>query len=140
MAEEALAIDQLFRLPISLERFKLFRANQLESLRRRHRLPSCFRIKGSPWPCTPPVIERLPDQRLIVIDGAHRVYAAYSRGESKITAIVVDNPRYNVPARPSFGWEGIKISTSKLPRDQRYQELVSDQFRLIRSALADLTI
>ena len=131
-------LEDLLLLPKSIERFKLYRLNQLHVLRLSHGLPDSFVIEGYPWPTTPPVFERLSDGRTVVIDGAHRAYAARSRGESTISGLLVHNPRFDVPSTPMSSWDDIRLSSTKLPRDERYLDYVSERFRPIRQAFCAL--
>ena len=128
-------IEDLLLLPISLERFKLFRINLLAALKQRHDAPEQFVICGSPWPIIPPVIEAQDDGRLVVIDGAHRVFSAFQRSEKNVNALIVSGVRERLPATPITGWDEVKIITAKVPRVRRYRDYQTDLFRPIRLAI-----
>jgi pyrimidine deaminase RibD-like protein len=136
---EDVAIDSVRPASRKLEAFKLFRINQFAALRARHTLPEIARIEGSPWPLVaPPVIERLPNGSLVLIDGTHRAYSSRARGESTIRAIVVDNPNYDLPSQPAASWSEVDILTEKLPRAERYSKFLPLLFRPIRAAFESL--
>lgn len=123
----------------SLELFKLFRIHQFAALRMRRELPEFCRVLGSPWPLiSPPVVERLPDGSLVIVDGTHRSYSARARGENTIRAIVVDNPNFDLPSQPAQGWREVDILPEKLPREQRYNRFDPALFRPIRAAYESL--
>ena len=132
-------IEILRPLPSSLERFKLARWDLLSRTIESYDLPESFALDGSPWPCTPPVVEVYPDGMHVIIDGAHRVYAHRSRGKWSIDAIVAQMPGYaSVPAVPRGSWDEVEIISEKVPRDQRYQWNKDGQFRGIREAFRRL--
>ena len=133
-------IEDLLLLPISLERFKLFRLNLLAALKQRHGVQSPFVICGSPWPIIPPVIEAQDDGRLVVIDGAHRVFSAFRRSEKNLNALVVTGVRERLPATLVTGWDEGEIITAKVPRVRRYRDYQPSLFRPIRLALEKTVI
>jgi hypothetical protein len=126
--------NKLRRLPITLERFKLFRLNQLRALQLRHKIPNAAVIKGSPWPIKPPVVEKW-DDALVVIDGAHRAYTAQARGEESIEVLLVERVSKPLPAESFSGWDPVEITTAKLDRTARYQAFQAEYFRPIAAAL-----
>jgi pyrimidine deaminase RibD-like protein len=129
------SVDGLRPLPASLEEFKLARWDLLSRTIERHNLPDAFAIEGSPWLCTPPVVEVYPDGMHVIIDGAHRVYANRGRGRTTIPAIVVHMPNYDLfPAIPRAGWEEVSRSYEKTRREERYNTYRPEQFRPIRVA------
>lgn len=73
LSSQELEIEGLRPLPSTLEEFKLARSDLLSRTIEHHGLPDAFVIEGSPWPCTPPVVEIYPDGMHVIIDGAHRV-------------------------------------------------------------------
>lgn len=128
-------IEMLRPLPSSLEEFKLARWDLLSRTIERHGLPEAFTIEGSPWLCTPPVVEVYPDGMHVVIDGAHRVFANRSRGKTTIRAIVAEMPNFDsIPAIPRRGWDEVGRSREKLPRETRYQSYEPAAFRNINQA------
>jgi hypothetical protein len=139
LSMQNLSTDGLLPLTKYLESFKVFRINQLEALRRKHSIPLIACIEGSPWPITPPVVERLVDGRHIVIDGTHRVYGALLRGEPDIEAVVVENPGVGLPAKPLEGWDDVRCFATKLRREDRYSQYRPEMFRPIRNAFRHVT-
>lgn len=136
---EEVAIDSVRPSTHLLESFKLFRLNQFVALRARYDLPDLARIDGSPWPLISlPVIERLPDGQMVIIDGTHRTYCARARGEFRIHAIVVDNPNFDLPSQPPLGWGRMEILPRKLTRQERYKKFEPSLFRPIRVAFESL--
>jgi len=128
-------IDVLRPLPASLEEFKLARWDLLSRTIERHNLPEAFAIEGSPWACTPPVVEVYPDGMHVIIDGAHRVFSNRNRGKTTIRAIIASMPSFDsVPAIPRGGWDEVGRSYEHLPREARYQSYDDAQFRRIREA------
>lgn len=124
----------------TLESFKLFRIHQFAALRARHNLPDFAYVVGSPWALiSPPVVERLPDGSLVIIDGTHRSYSARARGETRIRALIVDNPNFDLPSQPAGGWTDIEILSEKLPRERRYAKFDASLFRPIRAAYESVT-
>lgn len=130
-------VDKLMRMPLALERFKLSRLNQLNLLRQKYNLPSAAHIHGSPWPIKPPVIE-LHSDKMTVVDGAHRVYSAFSRGDEEIEVLLVENISTPLPADSFPGWDDIQILNTKLPRNERYSNFIDSHFRPIREAFSSL--
>ncbi len=123
-------------LATALERFKLFRLHQVALLQESFK-SECVVIRGSPWAIFPPVVEVLPNGEQIVIDGAHRVFAANQRGRESVQAVVVSGAMADLPAKPLASWDDVKLKTAKLPRDQRYRDYKPENFRLIRTAIKD---
>jgi hypothetical protein len=132
----AVKIDDLHLLPRSLERFKIFRLNRLADLRARENLPISFALEGSPWAVVPPIVERRADGSLVVIDGAHRVSLAAERQQEEIDVIVVSDVTAALPAQPMPLGANLPLTFERLPRDRRYNNLLIEQFRPIRSAFA----
>jgi pyrimidine deaminase RibD-like protein len=141
IAVEDVALNVLRPASRKLESFKLFRIHQFAALRARHGLPDFACVVGSPWPLIgPPLIERLPDRSLVLIDGTHRAYSARARGETTIRAIVVDNPNFDLPSQPAPSWTEVDILAEKLPRAERYSKFDSGLFRPIRAAFESLAV
>lgn len=130
-------VTDLTLLPKSLERFKLFRLSQLQSLRERYSLPAAARIVGSPWAIVPPIVERRPDGTLVVIDGAHRVHTARSLSEPEIAVLLVSEVTQPLPARPQTDPDRIAIGFERMSRSERYDDLRPEFLRPIRSAFRD---
>lgn len=128
-------INQLKPLATSLERFKLFRLNQVAIFQKRFRMKSAV-IEGSPWAIYPPVVEKLPNGQLVIIDGSHRAYAAMQRGIDTIEVILVSGQTGQLPAFPLHSWEEVVVRAEKLPRAQRYKQFKPRNFRNIRSAVS----
>jgi hypothetical protein len=139
ITRSSLPTEQLQRLPKVLERFKLFRLNQLATLQRRYQLPMAAVIKGSPWPMKPPVVEKWGDE-FVIVDGAHRAYTAYLHGEDTLDVLLVENVSEPLPARPFRGWEDVSISTPKLDRVARYDGFQEKLFRPIAAALNQIAV
>lgn len=112
----------------SLERLKLLRARETVELQTAYGLPLFAIIDGSPWPVTPPIVERRSDGTLVVIDGTHRLYAALERGDGKVPALVVecDAP---LPSDPLSSWKETTLVTEKVPKVERYQRFKGEFFR-----------
>ena len=128
-------IEGLLPLPSSLEEFKLARWDLLSRTMERYKLPNAFALEGSPWPCTPPVIEVYPDGLQVIIDGAHRIYSKRTRGKVTTPAIVVHMPTHDLfPAIPRGGWDEVSLSYDKTPRESRYDTYQPEHFRPIRQA------
>lgn len=128
-------IDQLRPLAKSLERFKLFRLNQVSIFQDRFKMESAL-IKGSPWPIFPPIVEELQDGKCVVVDGSHRVFSAMQRGLDTIPVILVSGDVGELPAVPLDSWDQVSIRTEKLPRETRYVEFNPRAFREIRSVVS----
>ncbi|MDP2603409.1 MAG: ParB N-terminal domain-containing protein [Deltaproteobacteria bacterium] len=138
---EEVIIESLRPATHALETFKLFRINQFVALRQRYNLPDFARLEGLPWPLIgPPVVERLPDGAMVIIDGTHRVYSARARGAVSIPAIVVENPNFDLPSQPASGWDHVEILAHKLPRERRYKKFNPSLFRPIRAAFESLDV
>lgn len=138
---EPVALNELSPLPLYLETFKLKRAKDLSRLLVRLGLPNAARYKGSPWIITPPVVEKLKNDNMVVIDGNHRVFHALStRGAGEIRALVVENDRHQLPATHLQDWEHIQVYPYKLERLKRYRNFNSEQFREIREAFKKLAL
>jgi hypothetical protein len=136
IAYEDLDVESLRPLTRYLERFKVFRAARLDALQLSY--PSRFvgaRIKGSPWPITPPVVE-LRKEGPVVIDGTHRAFMQLRRGKLSMPALVVRGVDDVLPARPLADWEGVTVFNAKLPRHRRYTDYRKENFRPIRPAFA----
>lgn len=135
---ETVSVDEIVPLTRHLERFKLFRSSGLEAIRTRHGVPRAALIVGSPWPITPPVVERRADGSLVVVDGTHRVYTARELGDSAVEAVVVDGCDAPLPAEPAAGWQLVSVYNTKLPRERRYDDYRPSEFREIRAAFETL--
>ena len=129
---------ELLPLTPYLERFKLFRVNRLEAIRTRYSIEPIARVEGSPWPITPPIVERRANGDAVIIDGAHRVYMALRRGDAELDALVVDRVDTRLPATPLGDWEAVSVYNTKLPRERRYSGYAAELFRPIRDALSSL--
>lgn len=139
MQIELVELDALRPATRTLESFKLFRIHKFAALRARHDLPEFAHVVGSPWPLvSPPIVERLPDGTLVIIDGTHRSFAARARGETAMHALVVDNPNFDLPSQPARDWSDLEILHVKLPREKRYAKFDASLFRPIRAAYESL--
>ncbi|HYQ78609.1 MAG TPA: hypothetical protein VEP91_05815 [Solirubrobacterales bacterium] len=135
---EEVEIEGLRPLTRNLERFKIFRAARLEALKLADpAIGEAVRIVGSPWPITPPVVERR-DGGLFIVDGTHRAFMHLRNGVDQMSALVVEGVDSPLPARPLDGWEGVHVFGAKLPRGRRYDDYDQSQFRPIRRAFATL--
>jgi pyrimidine deaminase RibD-like protein len=128
-------VDRLKPLTTSLERFKLFRLNQVGVFQQLFKTDTAI-IKGSPWPIFPPVVEQLQNGECVIIDGSHRVFSAMQRGVDMIQIILVTGNLMELPAIPLDSWDEVKLRTEKLPRDKRYKQFKPDAFRDIRSVVS----
>ncbi|MBU1344049.1 MAG: patatin-like phospholipase family protein [Proteobacteria bacterium] len=117
-----------------LESFKLKRLKHLEYIRSRSGIGMAGLIKGSTWAITPPIIEKLKNDDLIIIDGTHRIFSALQNGIHDMRVIIVENPFSNLPAAPMNDWGNIIIIKRKLPRIERYANYHESNFRQIRKA------
>ncbi|MGV3659119.1 MAG: deaminase [Prosthecobacter sp.] len=132
---QTINIEGLARLPKALERFKIFRLHQLEVLQKKHNLPSAALIHGSPWPVKPPVVE-IHEGTAVVVDGAHRVFSAFTRGQALIEALVVEGVSTPLPSKSFTSWDDVKIFNVKIEREQRYENFKPEHFRPIRHAFS----
>jgi hypothetical protein len=135
---ESVEVGQLRPLTKYLENFKLFRVGALEKLLSEQGIENAAIVIGSPWPVTPPVVERLSNGAMIVVDGAHRIFKALSSGRREMRVIVVDNSTELLPAIPFEDWNHIEIAVAKKPRLERYNGYKEKQFRDIRRAFRTL--
>lgn len=131
-------VTRIDPLPLYLESFKLFRASQLNQLLEAHGLQNALWVQGAPWLVAPPVVERLHSGKLVMIDGAHRLYIARKEKQPKIRVILVENPEPNLPSTPFEGWDHIQIITEKKHRKERYRNYNDDNFREMRDAFNKL--
>jgi len=98
-------------------------------------LPNSACVESSPWPITPPVVELLKDKRMVIIDGAHRIYnALFTLNCSEMRVVVVENLHSNLPASLFSDWRGVQIVTQNKPRHERYENFNESAFRPIRDA------
>ncbi len=134
MAFATVRPGDLTLLPRSLERFKLFRLAQLDDVRLHYQIPLAARIIGSPWPIVPPIVERRQGGQLVVIDGAHRVYSAETRGDQAIDVLLVSGVTAALPAKPQARKDLVKVGFERLPRSERYDDMRPEHFRPIRAA------
>jgi pyrimidine deaminase RibD-like protein len=130
-------VKDLFLLPKNIERFKLFRLGVLEEIRSQHPLPEMGFIRGSPWPYLLPIVERAPDGKTVVIDGAHRVFYAIQKGRPELPVILIENVEAELPAQPIENLDDIRVTSEKLRREQRYTAFNPAAFRPIQRALED---
>lgn len=142
----ASAMIELATVPVStlkplakfLERFKLLRLSELAVLTDRHGVGLPTAIQGSPRAIIHPVVELTPKGDLVIIDGTHRVYSAFSRNLETIEVFLVKNASTPPPATPIFNWDGVKVTTEKHPRNLRYADYCQERFRPIRTAVSAL--
>lgn len=138
---ETVSTDSLFPLPQYLESFKLSRVGQLGKLLKEYGLQNAARLPGSPWPITPPVVERLADNTMVIIDGAHSVYhSLYSLNQTEMRVVLVNNPQPNLPAGPFENWKHVQVISEKKSRAERYKSYDPSKFRPIREAFKSLAI
>ena len=130
-------ISNLLFLTRHLERFKLFRLQHLSVARTIRSLPEAICIEDCPWPITPPVIEQRSGS-LVIIDGAHRVYASHMRGEKHIVALVVRGVDAPLSAEPVGDATEVSYQDKKLERELRYTSYSPGVFRQIRLAMQTL--
>jgi hypothetical protein len=84
------------------------------------------------------VVELTAEGDLLIIDGTHRVYSAFSRDLENIEVFLVKNASTPPPATPLSDWDAIKVATEKYPRNLRYTDYRQDNFRPIRNAVSAL--
>lgn len=135
---EEVEITNLQFLSQSLERFKLHRLQQLAAIRMMSSLPDAVRFVGCPWPITLPVLEVQENGDKVIIDGAHRVYAAHLRNVRHLKALVVSGVDAPLPARPIGNVKNVSYFDKKLTRPSRYTDFNKEGFREIRRAMESL--
>ena len=139
MSMETVEIKGLKPLPRYLEKLKLARAAALANFLADRSIQTAARVVGSPWPITPPIIERLRNGDLIVIDGAHRVYHAISENRRELRVAVVENDGSQpLPATPFPDWKHVRVVSEKKRPEDRWQGYRRDDFRKIRAAFREL--
>jgi len=130
---------QLRPLTKCLNRFKLFRLQQVEVFLKQIAMQSAL-IRGSPWPICLPIVEEMENGELVVIDGAHRVFAAISRGAERLMVVRVSNVQEKkLPGTPLDSWDSVRVLPGKVSRTDRYLNYDSAAFRPIAEAFATLT-
>lgn len=130
----------LLTLASVLEEFKLQRLEAAERLLEANKMPDGLLVRGSPWPITPVVVERQDDGRLVVVDGAHRVYLARQNRLSTMRTIVVDGVTAPLPGTPFPNWGHIFVANHKQERAERYGNYNKDYFRPIRAAFSKMAL
>lgn len=126
----------LLPLPKVLEEFKLERLDLLSRLLLD--APPGSVIVGSPWPSTPMVAEAQPNGDLVLIDGAHRAYAAIRDGRREVLIVAVGPITVPLPCKPLRSWSGVAVIDRKLERVERYEDYDAERFRDLRSAFEKL--
>jgi len=129
-----LDIDKLLFLSNDVEIFKLRRVASTNRIMRKLSMEAPMHIVGTPWGFFPPIVERDSYNRLVVIDGNHRIYQARLEGRQSIKALVVSGATAPLPATPIRSWEP-KIIPMKRSREDRYSSYDAGAFRPIRKAL-----
>ncbi|VVC84265.1 patatin-like phospholipase family protein [Sideroxydans sp. CL21] len=135
------SLDPLKVRPASkyVETFKLDRISQVAQLYLDHRIEFGYVVTGIPWYSVLPIVERVPgenSEELVVIDGTHRFYDAYIRGE-KVRCFVVNECDATLPSNPEQSWDKVRLSTAKQPREKRYDGYQPEHFRRIKSTLSN---
>ena len=132
---EEIDIADLRFLTQYLERFKLHRLQQMAAIRVMLHLPDAVRFAGCPWIISPPVIEVQRNGDKVIIDGAHRVYAAHLRYIRHLKALVVRGVDAPLPSRPVGNVSTVGYYDKKLTRPARYSDFNQENFREIRRAM-----
>ena len=140
MSVEWLPPSQLLPLACYLEFLKLSRVADVEKVLSDVGLDNAARIDGSPWPITPPVVERLRGGQLVIIDGTHRVYHALQNGQQRIRVIVVENSGRALPAQPLDSWTRVQVTPGTVSREERYHNYNEAEFRRISDAFSVLAV
>ena len=138
MSIERVNTEELLPLSWYLDSFKLARVADLDRILSDEGLENAARIKGSPWPITPPIVERLQNGRMVIIDGTHRVYHALQNGQQQMRVILVENTVRGLPAEPLDSWSGVRVMRRKLDPTERYRGYNQNEFRHIREAFSVL--
>lgn len=122
-----------------VETFKLTRLEHVEWLYALSSARYGYHIVGTPWFSMLPIVERREDEGDVVIDGTHRFYDAYVRGR-KVWAIVVQNCISPLPSQPVRDWDHVRISTAKLPREERFTNYAAENFRPLKATLSTFLV
>jgi pyrimidine deaminase RibD-like protein len=138
ITQEDVAMADVRPLTQSLERFKLARLSQLNTLRKRHNIAPAAIVEGCPWPITPPVVEDWPGIGFVLVDGTHRVYSAIEDGLDHLPMLVIRDVRDDLPADPVASWDEVQVHLTKLPRERRYSNYRKEHFRPLRWAFSRL--
>lgn len=117
-----------------LNSLKLARLKDLDFIQKMTGIGIGGRIEGSPWIVTPPVVERLKNGQLVLVDGTHRLHSCLQRGIAETRVIVVDNPRANLPAVPAADWNELVLHSRTVSLEQRYKNYRPENFRKLRAA------
>lgn len=136
------SLDPLKIRPASkyVETFKLDRISQVAQLYVDHRIEFGYVVTGTPWYSVLPIVERVRganSEELVVIDGTHRFYDAYVKGEL-VHCFVVNGCDAILPSNPEQSWDKVRLTTAKLPREKRYDGYQPEYFRRIKSTLSSV--
>ncbi|WP_291127578.1 patatin-like phospholipase family protein [Flavobacterium sp. UBA7682] len=136
---ELVEVDKLIPLNKYLERLKLNRVKQLEKLLSKSNLSNSAYIESCPWVILPPIIEKLNNGELVIIDGTHRVYNARQNDLKHLKAIVIENNKVEIPSKTN-SWEKVVIKFEKKSREERYIDYDESLFRPIEAAFNNINI
>jgi len=81
----------------------------------------------------PPILEVHQDQ-CVVIDGHHRIYEAIQQHQSAILVLIIKGQLDKLPA-DVLSWDEVAITNQRLPRELKFRNFRSSNFRLINELI-----
>ena len=130
---QVVTIENLKPLSKYLEHLKLNRIIELEKILKERGLSNSAYLKGSPWAIIPPIVERIRNGDLIIIDGTHRVFHSRHLGRKEMQVLLIENTDFNLPSVP-LNWDKVRIKSCKVSRNERYVNFNPEYFRELRNA------
>jgi hypothetical protein len=82
----------------------------------------------------PPVVEVGADDLTVVIDGVHRLHAAWERKVERVWVVAVHGVTAPRPAEPA-NWRDVLVSPIPVPRRMKFHNLRNEHFRPVASRL-----
>ncbi|MGX6743684.1 hypothetical protein [Streptomyces peucetius] len=125
---KAARLDRISALFEAYQRFNLdlFESSKIES-------------GGGRTLVLPPIVERQPDGRLVVIDGMHRIYHLAAHTDAQQVTCLVLAGQGPLPSTPvPFG--DVRVSATKLPRPDNFPDYNHENFRDIKAIDRHLAI
>lgn len=117
-----------------LHELKLARLRDCRFVLEKNDNPVALQAKGSARILSPPVVEKLADGSLVLIDGTHRLFQNLRDGVKSARVVIVENGNVRLPANPLPNWGHVTVVKREQPFSQRYDSYNQHYHRDLRSA------
>lgn len=92
-------------------------------------------LNGSSTIVTPPILERLNSDKLVLIEGSARFFQCFASGVKSVRAVIVDNVTAQLPSKDPKPLSSLRLVSATTPFTDNYRNVEKSLFRKIEEAV-----